>query len=154
MTLPRLILILILGSSIVMAFVAGLEIYFYEADVKNSSILIGALLSLLVSLYMLKSYKNVEELENKNKIILNKYLYPTFFCAFYIVIITKTCFWWLSSEANSFSGGWWLLIFYAFVFNELPTKGLTVVKSSSFKKRDLPLLVLTSSGYLLGFYLK
>lgn len=73
-----------------------------------------------------------------------------------ILFILFVTFWWvLPYDIQIFYiATMCLILSYAYVFNELPTKRMAVIRTSIFKKRHLPALVIASCGYLLGLLIR
>ena len=82
-----------------------------------------------------------------------------------VIPIIKIC----EIACCAFIGLWWifpkdvsvfyfatfcLVLFYAYLFNELPTKGFSITKTEYFKKRQLPALSVATIGYCIGLIIK
>lgn len=74
-----------------------------------------------------------------------------------VVAVLMVTFWWLlpnnvQGEFNMpSSAGMLLVIIYASAFNHFPTEGVKLFKTYTFRYRSVPIIVLSTSGFIIGF---
>ena len=69
-----------------------------------------------------------------------------------ILFILFITFWWVFPYdiQTFYLATMCLILSYAYVFNELPTKKMAVIRTPIFRKLHFPAMVIASFGYLLG----
>lgn len=74
------------------------------------------------------------------------------FCAA-IIVIPQAALWWCLPDGlnDPRRGGITLIVLFAYIFNELPTQGMSIIIRKSSLKYELPILCLSTIGYLYGF---
>ena len=136
--------------------IAAVSVYWFLSaapDIETASFVGLILLSLFLTLFFVYRSKK-KPLQYQKDVTQIAWMSERVFAIVQMVSILFIAFWWvLPKEKDIFYFATILLFMsYAFVFNEFPVKGLSIIRTRVFRKKHLPALILASSGYLYGFF--
>jgi len=77
-------------------------------------------------------------------------VYAMFGVGFIIVAIFGAT-WWLDPKDSWLRGAFYIAFLWAWIFNKFPTQGLACLKDQFNMKFVLPLAILSSIGFAIGF---
>jgi hypothetical protein len=59
--------------------------------------------------------------------------------------------WWLDPKGSWLRGAIWIVLLWGWIFNKLPTQGLACLNNQFNMRFVLPLAILSSIGFAIGF---